>query len=98
MFAVIVTSKEVGVSLGPPVTKAGQQFWVCNEEWVEATGFRFLDKKLVPTDVKTWRTADMAEGFAKGRTGHPWWVKPDTFEVVELKPQYKMVLDRYEAI
>ena len=100
MFAVIVTGKKVLNGSLAVMAEEGQRFWVLIEDsgWVEATSATFRDKKLVPANVKTWRTRSAAVNFGKRWTGHPWWCVPNgTFEVVKLTPFYRQTLERYEA-
>lgn len=90
MFALIVTSKEALASDRYVMTKAGDRFWVLNEPegWVEATSTRFVNRRLVPGDLKLFKTVASAERFAKRWRGHPWWCQPDgkNYEVVSVTP------------
>jgi hypothetical protein len=95
MFAIIVTGKEVPCDATPdrPMTKESERFWVCNIEpagWVPATGTSLSFSKDPPRDIKTFKTRDAADKFAKKWKGHPWWVVPKSHEVVELEPVYKV--------
>lgn len=102
MYALIVTTKEVrsGAKGNPIITQEGDRFWVVAEPegWVEATTTRYTTHtNRIPYAVKAWDTIEAAVTFAKRWKGHPWWCEPNgEYEVVEVVPQYKQVLDGYK--
>ena len=103
LFAIIVIGKEMRTTApGQAIVGAeDERYWVVLEEggWVEATSTRLsFHKDKIPPDLKTFKTAEAAENFAKKWTGHPWWCSPKSHEVVEVEPVYKKVPDGYRAV
>lgn len=72
-------------------------FWLCNEEWVSATGSRAWDyyddeddcvPEDVPDDVMVFDTQDAAIDFMTAWQGHPYWVRPTgSFNVYAYTPK-----------
>jgi hypothetical protein len=94
-FGLIVSSREVPAYNGHILTQEDERFFVTNEEggWVEATStsVKFverLERKIgvVPKEIKVFKTREAAEKFGKRWKGHPWYVQPKDFEVIELAP------------
>lgn len=53
----------------------------------------------IASDAMAFSTREIAEEFAKKWTGHPWWCKPSgQFEVIEVTPRYRQVIDGYDPI
>ena len=82
-YAVIVRSAEA-----EPLTTHGDLFVVLDEpeHWVEATSTYFTEGELLPSDLKIFRTREEADEFGKRWKGHPWWVVPFQYFVIEVKP------------
>ena len=100
-FVVVVLSEEVQGSLAPGgiMTKQGTRFLVLEtpDGWTVATS-RYYDGKIA-SDAMAFSTREIAEEFAKKWTGHPWWCKPSgQFEVIEVAPRYRQVIDGYDPI
>ena len=97
-FAVIVTGDEAFTASGEVFTQKGQQFWVLIEPegWVPATSIRYNEEDALPSKLKTFKTREAAERFATRWDGHPWWCKPISFKVVEIKEKFKRISDGYE--
>ena len=100
-FAILIESHEArsGVAGNPIVTEAGTKFWVTkdHEGWVEATSTRVTDE-WPPFDIKIFPSQEKAEEFAKKWSGHPWWVKPRAYEIVEVRPRLKQIVCGYERV
>lgn len=92
MYILIVEGKEVISSYGNPLSREGEEYYVCKEleGWVEATGKALtFYTEGVPREIKTFRTQEEAITFAKKWKGHPWWVKPNgSFRVLKVTPRY----------
>jgi hypothetical protein len=104
-FVLIVESKEARSGYDNSVlTKAGDKFLVTIEPegWVEATSSRWTgslnESNGFPIRAKLFDSKDAAVKFGKRWKGHPWYCKPNgNFQVIEVKPIFKQVLDGYEA-
>lgn len=104
-YGLIVVCAEArsGVEGNPIVTHDGARAWVCNTEWVEATGSKHaITTGEVPRDAKTFDTPEAAAAFAKRWPGHPWYVQPRgesfEFEIVPLRQRFKTKPDGYERV
>lgn len=105
-FALIVESAEARSGYDNSViTRTGEKMLVTVEPegWVEATSSRWTgslnDSDGFPIKAKLFDSAEAATKFAKRWNGHPWYCKPNgNFEVVEVKPNFKQVLDGYEVV
>lgn len=90
-YGLIVTSKEAVSSDGVVLTRDGARYWVVDEcgGWVDATSTSTeWDTGKVPDDLKTFRTREAAEKFGQRWKGHPWYVQPRDFEVIEVEARY----------
>lgn len=92
-FAIIAIAREVKSADGNIMARDGERFWLENEQWIDATGARFdrYPDGRGSASLKTFTSRDDAEAFAKKWKGHPWWVKPKSFEVVEVEPLFEVV-------
>jgi len=88
-YAVVVTGKPVMGRLGGYMSHKGDKFIICNGEWgVTSSRYPALLSE-VPDDVKTFESEASATEYGLRWKGHPWWVDPLEFEVIEIKPAYK---------
>lgn len=105
-YALIVESAEARTGYDNSViTQAGDKFLVTIEPegWVEATSNRWTgslnSSNGFPVNPKLFDSAEDANKFAHRWKGHPWYCKPNgSFEVVEVKPKFKQVLDVYQVV
>jgi hypothetical protein len=97
-FAIIVTGSEAKSSYDSVVGKENQLYWVIMERegWVEATSRDY--QPAVPKDIKLFDSETSAIAFAKRWSGHPWWCKPKSYEIVELQERYERVMTGYEVV
>ncbi|MNQ26031.1 hypothetical protein D3C85_392560 [compost metagenome] len=100
MFVIKTQCKEVVSVGGSVLTHEGHQVWVCNEAdgWVKATGESdgFFGYG-VPSSIKVFETRKSAENFIKKWKGHPWYYVPNgKYEIFEVEPNYKQVVDGYK--
>ncbi len=98
MFALIVTTKGAKNSVGVDVSYDGERFWVVNDDdgWVDASTSRYTLSP--PRNVRCFESKEGAELFAAQWTGHPWWIIPDTYDIVELGYIYETVVKGYRII
>jgi hypothetical protein len=96
-FAIIVTGSEVKSTAGNTLSEEGQRYWVVieREGWVEATSRHY--QRAVPEDVKLFESETSARIFADRWSGHPWWCKPKSYEIVKLKERYERIMTGYEV-
>ena len=95
LYAVIIISKEVRGKDNYLMTKAGEKFWVVKGEWGPTTT-QFDWEKPAPEDLFTFDDYKRAKSFAKKWHAHPWYVKKDSYVIVEVEPIYVSVLDGYK--
>lgn len=99
MFGLVVNSSEARSADDTVITRDGDAWWVCIEDWVEASGRRVSRYENPPEALKTFSTPAEAEAFAKRWTGHPWYCRPNgKFQVVEVIPRTVRVLDGYDRV
>ena len=102
MFTVLIESDEArsGAKGKPIMTNKGDKFWptVDLDGWVEASSSRCIDENVVPRNTLTFLTKEKAEEFGKRWRGHPWWVVPIGYKVIEVKPTFKQVKDGYVRV
>jgi hypothetical protein len=85
-YAVKVIGSQVVGADGKIFTHDGEEFWVCDDEWGPSgsnTG-----NGGMPPNVMTFKNKDDARHFAGQWEGHPWWVKPKDWRIVEIVPRY----------
>lgn len=100
LYALIVTGDVVYTRDGHAMTAKGTEYWVCRERegWVEATAFPYRSSCGIPHSLLTFDTREAASAFGERWTGHPWWVKPVGFRVVEVSALFKLVPDGYRVV
>jgi len=97
-FAIIVSGSEVKSSNNNTLSAEGQQYWVVieREGWVEATSRHY--QSAVPADVKLFDSETSARTFANRWSGHPWWCKPKSYEIVKLQERYERIMTGYDVV
>lgn len=99
MFAIIVVGSEQKNSMGTVVGDENERYWVIEdtEGWVAATSVPLRYWKEVPNLIKQFDSKEEARMFAQSWEGHPWWCKPKSFEIVEIRERYELVPVGYEV-
>ena len=97
-FAIIYECREAISGNGAVVTNEGHEVVVVNDErGVTTSPLKFCGTQRIGGHVKKFQTREGAERFMNGFDGHPWYAKPNgKFRVVEIKPKFKQVFDKYE--
>lgn len=90
-YALRVTGVEVRHHLtGTIMASEGDVYWVvCSDEFCVSGVKSTLGKDgRLPTGVVLFESVEAASDFGRRWKGHPWWVVPKSFEVVEVEPVY----------
>lgn len=96
MFTVIFIGKEARSQNGSIISPENAEYLAnsgpLHEGWV--SGDRF-DGSKIPEHTLVWKTAKEAQEFAETWKGHPWWVQPKSWRVVEVEPNMVQVRQGY---
>lgn len=95
MYAIKFKCKNILGDTGFVIGK-DQYAWVVDER--DMITCRFIGATNdIPLSVKTWEDRTEAEKFIGKWEGHPWFCQPNgEFEVIDLKPIYKIELMSYQ--
>jgi hypothetical protein len=79
------------------VTRAGAVFWPVREVggWVIATAVPWTEDGP-PRELLTFESREEAEGFGLAWKGHPWYYRPASFKVIEVRPRFTKGLIGWE--
>lgn len=78
---------EARTSEGKLCVKAGNECWVCDDEWLGATAISAVYLGL-PYRIKTFESVQDAERFMSSWEGDPWYYKPSrNFEILKVQPR-----------
>lgn len=94
-YALLIESKEVD-TLSGCLTAQGDRFWIVKKDGYFLEVKDCVSKDVAPHDAMLFASKKEAKRFFKAWKGYPWWVVPTgNFDVVEVVPKYKQVVDCY---
>lgn len=87
MFIVKVVCKEVLDADGCVFRKEDEEEYLCEDEWGVTAMSGWYN--VPPSCVLTFGTREEALSFAEKWESHQWYIKPKSYEVLEVEPVYE---------
>lgn len=98
LYGIKIQCKEVMSASGETIMQEENSWvYVVDEEYIGGGSADGIDNSYHSSkDLLTFTTFKKAEAFAKKWKGHPWWIEPKGYKIIELTEKFKQVFDGYD--